>query len=57
MFNMKFIVNHVLFFRGRCAGSDVNNMSVLCVHGSCYPYMGGKDITNRIPIIMNPCGS
>ena len=27
---MKIIINHVLLFRGRCAGSDINNVVILC---------------------------
>ena len=57
MFHMKIIINHVLLFRGRCACSDINNVAILCVHGSCYPYVRSKDIADRIPRMMNPRGS
>ncbi|MBE7445344.1 MAG: hypothetical protein HS132_08905 [Planctomycetia bacterium] len=54
---MKIIINHVLLFRGGCAGSDINNVAILCVHGSCYPYVRSKDIADRIPRMMNPRSS
>jgi hypothetical protein len=40
---MEFMVNHMLLLRRRCAGSDVKNMTIFCVHGGCYPDVLSKD--------------
>ncbi|MCR4293346.1 MAG: hypothetical protein NUV76_10770 [Candidatus Kuenenia sp.] len=40
-------------FRGRGAGSDVNNVAVLCVHGSCYAGDNLLEISKTKDVYMN----